>query len=161
MLMVAKVPLATAPVIVPEDKTHPKQPVCEEEGAEPNVSGGPRVTEPVLLPRVMADDTLSPIKTAVAPLPTFTVPNADVPVFPILTVVAAALLFPTLTMAPELGPTVTFPLPVAPSQRLVRLVFRRLLRLDPPHVPAAFPTHPLNLLLSSNCNCLPAIPCIA
>jgi hypothetical protein len=35
--MVAKLPLATAPVIVPEDKTHPKQPVCAEVGAAPNV----------------------------------------------------------------------------------------------------------------------------
>jgi hypothetical protein len=69
----------------------------------------------------MADDTLSPIKTAVAPRPTFTVPNADVPVFPRLTVVAAVLLFPifvvrdvTVVVPAALCPTVTFPLPVAP-----------------------------------------------
>lgn len=39
--------------------------------------------------------------------------------------------------------------------RLVLLVF--LVLLDPPHAPAAFPTHPLYLLLWSICICFPAI----
>ena len=43
-----------------------------------------------------------------------------------------------------------------------RIFFVFLLRLlDPPHDAAAFPTHPLYLLFSSICNCLPAICCIA
>jgi hypothetical protein len=89
-------------------------PLVTPVGAAPNVSGGPRVTEPPLRPRVMADDTLSPILTAVAPRPTLTVPKALVPVFPTLTVVAAALLLPILVTDEALGPIATFPLPVAP-----------------------------------------------
>ena len=35
--MVAMLPLTTVPLIVPEDKTQPKQPVCALVGAAPNV----------------------------------------------------------------------------------------------------------------------------
>jgi hypothetical protein len=37
--MDAKFPLVTVPLIVPEERRQPKQPVCEEEGAEPNGLG--------------------------------------------------------------------------------------------------------------------------
>ena len=131
-----------------------------EEGAAPNVIGETRLSGlfihvfpypvfPIYVntlfvykllavwPKTISPALLVAMLTAVALVPTLTIPEAVGPEFPIFTLPPRSPLYRRL------------------------LVLLLLLLLVPPHVPAAFPTHPLNLLFSSNCNCLAAIPCIA